>query len=99
MSNRILVDLNKNCGKLLTQYVSAQVDALEKGRRIKKILDAAQYGAPADWQSVANELGLVGVNALADAQNTWTILSNAMAQIEAAQIGELGRLDQAVISL
>lgn len=94
MSNRILVNTNLNCGKMLTQYVAAQIDALNKGRRIKKILDAAQYGAPADWQSVANELGLAGVNALADAQNACTILANAMVQIEVAAIGELERLDQ-----
>lgn len=94
MSNRILVDTSLNCGKMYADFVGLQLEALQKGRRIKKILDAAQYGAPADWDSVAKELGLVGVNAKQQAQDAWTILSNAMAQIEVAQIGELERLDQ-----
>jgi hypothetical protein len=65
------------------------------GRRIKAVLDKAQTGNPADWPAVAVELGLPATQAGADAaQAAWTMLGNAMAQIDSAAVLELSRMDQ-----
>ena len=96
MSDRILYDsVNKITGKMLAQFVDSAKDTLALGRRIKGVLDAAQFGAPADWAAVASELGLPSTQAGADAaQAAATIVANAMSQIDSAQINELARLDQ-----
>lgn len=94
MTNRIKLDPIQNTSKLYTAFVGTIMTALSEGRRVKKILDAAQYGAPADWPAVAAELGLVGPNANQQAQDAATILGNAMAKIDDPAIGELSRLDQ-----
>lgn len=95
MSARIILGAsNTNASKLLLQFVSSQEEALQQGRRIKAILDKAQYGAPADWQAVATELGLTGAGALQQAQDAWTIVATALTAIDVGAVAELARLDQ-----
>lgn len=94
MSNRILVNPAVKAGNMLVNFISTQQVAIQQGRRIKAIIDSAQYGDPADWAAVASELGLTGQDAATQAQAVATILSNAMSQIDSAQVAELSRLDQ-----
>lgn len=94
MSNRVLVSAGTNPGKMLLQFIARQNEAIAMGRRIKAALDKAQTGVPADWAAVAAELGLVGADAALKAQDAYTILSNAMTQIDSAQVLELSRMDQ-----
>lgn len=81
-------------GTSVRNFVGLQLSAIAAGRRLKAMLDSAQYGAPADWQEVANELGLSGPNALTQAQSVWTIISTAMTVLDVPATAELARLDQ-----
>ena len=92
MTSRVIVGTNTPAGKMLLDFVSRQQEALQLGRRIKALLDDAQFGSPADWGSVATELG-GGITAQ-NAQDAWTIVSNAMAAVDVPAVGELARLDQ-----
>lgn len=94
MTNRVLVSAGTNPGKMMLQFVARQNEALAMGRRVKAVLDKAQTGVPADWAAVAAELGLTGVDAALKAQDAYTMLSNAMAQIDSAPVLELARMDQ-----
>lgn len=77
-------------GKMLAQAVAAQMEALAVLRRIKLILDKAQWGN--DWAAVAAELG-GGITAT-QAQNAVTIVANALTAVDVAAVGELANLDQ-----
>jgi hypothetical protein len=105
MSNRILYNQNTQLGKMTAQVVNELITSLADLRRVKSILDAAQFGNPADWNKVAVELGLIDQNvggpsgpitytAVQQAQDLTTILANVLAQIDVAQLVELKRLDQ-----
>lgn len=89
-TTRIIYSQAGQTGKMLAQAVHAQLEALADLRRIKALLDKAQTGA--DWAAVAAELG-GGITA-AQAQNAWTITTNALAAIDVAAVGELANLDQ-----
>lgn len=98
MSNRIKYDQAFNTSKLLAQAVHKMLDARDSALEVQGILNAAQFGNPADWQSVADELGLTdkpGYTALQQAQDAATILANAVARIDHDAIRlELARLNQ-----
>ena len=95
MSSRILLNTSTpRIGSMLSEFCSELLVLLQKGRRIKAILDSCQYGDPADWAHVALELGLTGQTAADDAQAVSTIFSTAMAAIDVAEVAELARLDQ-----
>lgn len=90
MTTRIAYNFQNGPGMRVADFVNEVQTALYKGRRIKAQLDSMQSGA--DWTSVAAELG--GGISPTQAQNLWTIISNAMIQIDSGQIAELARLDQ-----
>ena len=95
-SNRILMDTaNKQLAKQAAIAVDRMLDSLAEMRRIKLILDATTTGS--DWAALAAELGLTALGtytAVAQAQDTWTIWSNATARIDDAAVLEMKRLDQ-----
>lgn len=94
MSSRIIVNGSLSTAQALLEFVDATLDAREKGRRLKALLDAASSGS--DWTAVAAELGLPdpAVVSSTAAQDAWTIISTAVAQIDSAPVSELSRLDQ-----
>lgn len=97
MSDRIIADQDFNTSKMLAQAVHAILTARDQGRTVKAILDHAQSGVPADWASVAAELGLTDKGTYTKAQqalDAWTILSTAVDRINHASIDELTRLHQ-----
>jgi hypothetical protein len=97
MTVRIQVSGNTNPGKMTLQFVARLQEALAMGRRVKAVLDMAQNGNPADWPAVAAELGLVdraGYTAVAQAQDAYAVLSNAMDHVGHAAVLETSRLDQ-----
>lgn len=87
-TQRILYDTEGQAGKLLAQAVNATVVAVERMRRVGKLLDAATYGD--DWAALGAELGIDP----AKAQQLWTIVSTARTAIDVPQVAELARLDQ-----
>lgn len=92
-SNRIIVDAaNKQLAKMAVVAIDRMLDSLAEMRRVKSILDSAQTGA--DYAALALELGLTGPNAVTQAQDFWTIFSNAKDRIDHAAVLELARLDQ-----
>jgi hypothetical protein len=94
MTARVVIPGSTNPGKMLLQFVARQQEALAMGRRVKAILDKAQWGTPTDWLAVAEELGITGIDAATKAQEAWGIIGAAMAQIDHAAVLELARLDQ-----
>jgi len=90
MTTRILYSQTTQTGKMVAQYVNAVFEARAQGRRLKAILDSAS--AAADWAAIGAEVG-GGIDAT-QAQNLWTITSNAQAAIDVAGVAELARLDQ-----
>lgn len=96
MSNRIAYTQAGNTGKALAQAVNDTLVALANVRRIKALLDRAQYGAPATWADVAAELGLPATQAGEDqAQAAWSIIGAALERLDHDAIRvELARLDQ-----
>ena len=95
-SNRIISDTdNKQLAKMAAIATDRLLDSLAEMRRIKLILDSATTGS--DWASLAVELGLVTVGSYTDAQQAqdfWTIWSNATTRIDDAAVLEMKRLDQ-----
>lgn len=97
MSDRIIVDQAFNTSKMLAQFVQKALIARDAGNRVLTLLNHAQAGNPATWSAVAAELGLTDKGAYtkeAQAQDAWTIASNAMAKLNDASVIELSRLDQ-----
>lgn len=97
MSNRIQYDQAFNTSKMLAQAVHKILEARDASLEVMGILNAAQFGNPADWAAVADELGLTdkpNYTAAQQAQDVTTILSNAVARIDHAAILELARLNQ-----
>lgn len=96
MSNRIIVNGSLAAGSSVLQFIGSMNDALSKGRRLKAQLDSMSSNS--DWDQIATELGLPkpGDTSPANtlAQDAWTIISTALAQIDSAQVAELARLDQ-----
>lgn len=95
-SNRIITDTeNKQLAKMAAIATDRLLDSLAEMRRIKLILDASTTGS--DWAALADELGLTllgAYTAAAQAQDFWTIWSNATARIDDAAVLEMKRLDQ-----
>lgn len=94
-SNRILYDPTKQLSKQVAIAIDRILDSQAEMRRVKKILDNAQNGG--DWAALASELGLVTVGsytAAQQAQDLWTIFSNATARVDDAAVTECSRLDQ-----
>lgn len=93
-TNRILYDAaTKQLGKMVAMATDRILDSLAEMRRIKLIMDSASNGA--DWAALAAELGLPATSQGAtDAQNLWTIFSNATGRIDDAAVLEMKRLDQ-----
>ena len=93
-TNRILYDAtNKQLGKLVAIATDRLLDSLAEMRRIKLVMDAASTGA--DWPALASELGLPATpQGATNAQNLWTIFSNAVGRIDDPAILEMKRLDQ-----
>lgn len=94
MSTRVPVSAATNVGRMYLQFVARQMEALQMGLRIKKVLDFAQEGGTPDWAAVAAELGLQGETAEADAEAAYGLLVTAMAQIDSPQVQFLARVDQ-----
>lgn len=92
MTTRVLYSQETQTGKTVAQTVNTVLEGLAAIRRLKALLDMAQSGSPADWAAVAAELG-GGITAQ-QAQDLWTIVSNAKAAIDVAAVAELARLDQ-----
>lgn len=90
MSTRILYSQATQTGKSIAQAVNQVLESRAAVARVKALLDAASSGA--DWAAVAAEVG-GGLNAT-QAQDLWTILSNASTALNAAAVSELARLDQ-----
>lgn len=90
MTTRIVYSQSTQTGKSIAQAVNATLDALSQLRRMKLLLDASSSGA--DWAAVAAEVG-GGINAQ-QAQDLWTVLSNAKAAVDVPAVAELARLDQ-----
>lgn len=100
-SNRILYDAaGKQLGKLVAIATDRLLDSLAEMRRIKLLMDASSSGA--DWPALAAELGLVDraltgggtYTAANQAQDLWTIFSNATGRIDDPAVLEMKRLDQ-----
>jgi hypothetical protein len=89
-TTRILYSQAGQTGKMLAQAVHKVVDGIADFERVKLLLDKAQTGG--DWAAVAAELG-GGINST-QAQAAWTIVANALAQLQHAAVGELANLDQ-----
>jgi hypothetical protein len=95
-SNRIISDTSgKQLAKMAAIATDRLLDSLAEMRRIKLILDSATTGN--DWAALAIELGLTTVGsytAAQQAQDFWTIWSNATTRIDDAAVLEMKRLDQ-----
>lgn len=95
-SNRIITNTaTKQLAKMAAIATDRILDSLAEMRRIKLILDNATTGS--DWDSLAAELGLVttgSYTAAQQAQDFWTIWSNATARIDHSAVTELSRMDQ-----
>lgn len=91
-SNRILYDSSKQLSKQVAIAVDRLLDSQAEMRRVKKILDSAQTGG--DYAALAVELGLTGANAAQQAQDLWTIFSNATVRVDDPAVTECSRLDQ-----
>lgn len=76
-------------GQQVSDFVNEVQIVLAKGRRLKAKLDSASWGD--DWTGVENEVG--GMTA-GTGQPLWSIISNAVAQIDSPQVAELARLDK-----
>lgn len=98
MSQRIPYDQAFNLSKLAAQAVHQVLEARDAMVRVQRVLDMAQYGAPADWAAVADELGLIdqpGKTRLQQAADFYSIFQTATLRLDhdAVRI-ELARLDQ-----
>jgi hypothetical protein len=92
-SNRILYDSSKQLSKQVAIAVDRLLDSNAEMRRVKKILDNAQSGG--DWAALAAELGLpANATGAQQAQDLWTIFSNAAARVDDPAVTECSRLDQ-----
>lgn len=95
-SNRIITNTaDKQLAKMAAIATDRLLDSLAEMRRIKLILDSATTGN--DWPALAVELGLVTAGSYTDAQQAqdfWTIWSNATSRIDDAAVLEMKRLDQ-----
>lgn len=89
-TTRILYDGSSQLGKQVATAVDRLLDSLAEMRRVKKILDSATSGSA--WADLAAEIG-GGINAT-QAQDLWTIFSNAAGAIDVAAVLECNRLDQ-----
>jgi len=89
MSIRVPVSAGTNPGKMYLQFIARQSEALAMGRRVKAVLDKAQWGTTADWPAVAAELGITGADAAQKAQDLYTMLSNGLAKIDSAEVLEM----------
>ena len=95
MSTRILINGGTAMGKLALEYANAVLEAREKGRRLKAVLDSMSWGD--DWVQVAQELGLAVPGEPptdSDAYKVWAIISTAQAAVDVPAVAELSRLDQ-----
>ncbi len=91
MSTRVPFNAASAAGKEIADFIDAVNEVLAKGRRLKSQLDSMVSGAPATYAQIETEVGGMGAG---DGQTLWTIISTAVAQIDAPQIAELARLDQ-----
>lgn len=92
-TNRILYSSGTLVGKMVATSIDRLLDTVAEMRRIKLLIDAAQTGG--DYAALAAELGLpANAQGASDAQNLWTIYSNALAAIDAPAVAEAKRLDQ-----
>lgn len=89
-SNRILYSQATQTGKSVAQAVNDALTGRQSMKRVKALLDQASSGN--DWASVAAEVG--GGLTQQQAQDLWTVLSNATAKLDDAAVAELARLDQ-----
>ncbi len=90
MSTRILYSQANNTGKLLAQATNHLLETLAEMRRLKGILDSSVSGGT--YSALATELG--GTVDATSAQDTWTIVSTAVAAIDVPAVAEMARLDQ-----
>ena len=100
-STRIITDTaSKQLAKLGAIATDRLLDSLAEMRRLKLVFDAATSGA--DWTALAAELGLTDraitgggtYTKESQAQDYWTIWSNATARIDDVAVLEMKRLDQ-----
>lgn len=92
-SNRILYDQTKQLSKQLAIAVDRLMDSQAEIRRVRQILNNASSGG--DWASLAAEMGLPATaEGATQAQDLWTIFSNAADRIDHAAVTECSRLDQ-----
>ena len=92
MTTRIIYSQDTQVGKILAQAVNTQLEAVEKLRRVKALLEAAQEAT--DDFAHAAEVG--GGITIAEAQTLWTLVANAVAQVDvpASAVAQLANLDQ-----
>ena len=76
-------------GQQIATFVNEVETVLYLGRRLMAKLNSASSGS--DWTSLEAEVGGMTVGT---GQTLWTILSTAMAAIDAAAVAELARLDK-----
>jgi len=88
MSTRVAYG-NTGTGQQVATFINEVETTLALGRRLLAKLNSASSGA--DWTGVENE---VGGMAPGTGQALWTMISNAMTQIDSPQIAELSRLDK-----
>jgi hypothetical protein len=95
-TTRIIYSQDGQTGKMLASAVNKWKQAQEEISRVKAILDSASSGS--DWGAVAAELGggitSTGGGGGGQAQDAWTIVSNAKTALDDAALLELARLDQ-----
>ncbi len=94
MSNRITFGKSTQTGADVAQFINTVQLALNQGRRLKGKLDSMAFGNPADYAAVASELRLPEpAEGETQAQDAWSILETAIAQLDSGPIHELARLD------
>jgi hypothetical protein len=91
MSTRIPYSATTPTGQQVAEFIDAVNDALARGRRLKAQLDSMVSGEASPYPSLEAEVG--GMTA-GHGDDLWGIVSNAVSQIDSAEIAELARLDQ-----
>lgn len=97
MTTRIICNQSYQLSKQAAQAINAVLDARLKATRVLAIMDKATWGTPADYASLAAELGLVdktGYTALQQAADFYAIFQTATIKIDDPAVRELSRLDQ-----
>lgn len=91
MTTRVSYTAQTGPGREVALFVNEVQSVLAKGRRLKAKLDSMCSGD--DWARIEAEIGGM---AQGSGQTLWAIVATAMAQIDAAQVAELARLDQGI---